>query len=137
MIQPFLDGGLDLDEFEGELPLTYMRAAASQGNTDVVLALLNARASVNTKALCPEYGKWDPPEYRALSPVDDLLGRWRSLRENRTQFTGNPEQQYWILRKLLQTQMFCEPNALFWALWTSSPSYNREGSPGCWMWPQG
>ncbi|KAL8917761.1 MAG: hypothetical protein Q9172_005698 [Xanthocarpia lactea] len=122
MIQPFLDGGcLDLDEFEGELPVTYMRAAASQGNTEIVLALLNAGASVNTEASCSEYG-WQPPQYRALSAVDDLLSRWRLLRENREQLTGNPEQEYWILRKLLQNRTFCEPNALFWAIWQYSPA---------------
>ncbi|KAL8851089.1 MAG: hypothetical protein Q9221_003985 [Calogaya cf. arnoldii] len=122
MIQPFLDGGgLDLDEFEGELPVTYMRAAASQGNTEVVLALLNAGASVNIEASCSEYD-WQPPHYRALSPVEDLLARWHLLRENRGQLTGNPEQEYWILRKLLRSRTFCEPNTLFWAIWQNSPA---------------
>lgn len=121
MIEPFLNGSIDLNELEGPLPTTYIRAAASQGNTDMVLALMNAGASVNVEASYPEYGEWDPPEYRALSPVDDFLERWRSLREQRTQFTGNPSQEYWILKKLLQNPTFREPNVLFWALWTSSP----------------
>lgn len=121
MIEPFLNGDIDLDEHEGLFPSTYIRAAASQGNTDVVLALMKAGASINLQGSYPEYGEWDPPEYRALSPVDDFFERWRSLREQRTQFTGNPSHEYWILRKLLQSPTFREPNVLFWALWTSSP----------------
>ena len=121
MIEPFLNGAIDLNEHEGQLPSTYIRAAASQGNTDIVIALMKAGASINVEGSYPEYGEWSPPEYRALSPVDDFLDRWRSLREQRTQFTRNPSQEYWILKKLLQNPTFREPNVLFWALWTSSP----------------
>ena len=121
MVKPFLNGQLDVNEVEGSLPTTYIRAAASQGNVDVIIALMEAGASVNTEASYPEYGHWDPPEYRALSPVDDLLERWRSLREHRTSHTGHPEQEYWILKRMLQNPTFDEPNVLFWALWTSSP----------------
>jgi hypothetical protein len=82
-VGPFLDCGINLDDVDGPEPNTYIRAAASQGKIDIVLALMEAGASVNAESSYPEYGKWDPPEHRALSPVDGFLQRWQSLRKQR------------------------------------------------------
>ena len=65
ILRPFLSGDIDLNELEGPLPTTYIRAAASQGNTEIVLALMNAGVSVNVETSYLEYGEREPPEYRA------------------------------------------------------------------------
>ena len=113
MVRPFLDCGINLNEPESPIPNTYIRAAASQGNLDIVVALMEAGALVNAKSSYPEYGDWDPPAYRASSPADDLLERWHSLRDQRLEYSGNPESEHWVLKKLLQNPTFNEPNVLF------------------------
>ncbi|KAK3178191.1 hypothetical protein OEA41_000324 [Lepraria neglecta] len=121
MVGPFLDCGINLNELESPIPNTYIRAAASQGNLDIVVALIGAGALVNAKSSYPEYGDWDPPAYRASSPVDDLLERWHSLRDQTLGYSGNPESEQWVLKKLLQNPTFNEPNVLFRAFMKASP----------------
>lgn len=121
MIRLFLGCGVDLNEVESPEPKTYIRAAALQGNIEVVLALLDAGASVDIDTSYPEYGEWEPPAYRARSPVDDFLARWHSLREQGLEFIGKAEEEHWVLKTLLLHPTFNQPNVLFWAFWTASP----------------
>ena len=121
IVRPFLDCGINLNELESPIPNTCIRAVASQGNLDIVVALMEAGALVNAKSSYPEYGDWHPLAYRASSPVDDLLETWHSLRDQRLEYSGNPEREHWVLKKLLQNPTFNEPNVLFRAFMTVSP----------------
>lgn len=122
MIAPFLDCGMDLDELEPESFSTYIRTAARHGQLETVLALMEAGASVDVQPSDPQaqLREWDP-NIRDLGPVEDLLERWFSLRKGRPTYTGEPENEYWILTKLLQSPSFNGTNVVFKALWTSQP----------------
>lgn len=121
MIAPFLDCGINLDELEPQSFSTYMRTAARHGQLGTMIALMEAGASVNVQLLDPlaKLKEWDPTA--VLGPVEDLLERWFSLREGRPTYTGDPETEYWILPKLLQSPTFNSSNVLFRALWTRQP----------------
>ena len=122
MIAPFLDCGIDLDELEPQSFSTYMRTAARHGQLETILALMEAGASVDVQPSEPQANlrEWDPI-IRDLGPVEDLLERWFSLREGRPTYTGEPEDEYWILKKLLQSPTFNGSNVLFKAIRTSQP----------------
>ena len=122
MIAPFLDCGIDLDELEPKSFSTYIRIAARHGQLETILALMEAGASVDVQPSDPqaELREWDSI-IRDLGPVEDLLERWFSLREGRGTYTGEPENEYWILTKLLQSPTFNGSNVLFKAIWTSQP----------------
>lgn len=122
MIAPFLDCGIDLDELEPKSFSTYIRIAARHGQLEMILALMEAGASVDVQPSDPraKLREWDSI-IRDLGPVEDLLERWFSLREGRSIYTGEPENEYWILTKLLQSPTFNGSNAVFKALWTRQP----------------
>lgn len=122
MIAPFLDCGIDLDELEPKSFSTYIRIAARHGQLETILALMEAGASVDVQPSDPraKLREWDSI-IRDLGPVEDLLERWFSLREGRPTYTGEPENEYWILTKLLQSPTFNGSNVLFKAIWTSQP----------------
>lgn len=118
MIAPFLDCGIDLDELEPQSFSTYMRTAARHGQMEIILALMEAGASVNVQPSYPQakLREWDSTAI--LGPVEDLLERWFSLREGRPTYTGDPENEYWILTKLVKSPTFNGSNVVFKALWT-------------------
>lgn len=122
MIAPFLDCGIDLDELEPQSFSTYMRTAARHGQLETVLALMEAGASVDVQPSDPQakLREWDP-NIRDLGPVEDLLERWFSLREGRPTYTGEPENEYWILTKVLLSPTFNGSNVVFKAIWTCQP----------------
>lgn len=122
MIAPFLDCGIDLDELEPKSFSTYIRIAARHGQLNTILALMEAGASVDVQPSDPraKLREWDSI-IRDLGPVEVLLERWFSLREGRPTYTGEPENEYWILTKLLQSPTFNGSNVLFKAIWTSQP----------------
>lgn len=122
MIAPFLDCGIDLDELEPKSFYTYIRIAARHGQLETILALMEAGASVDVQPSDPraKLREWDSI-IRDLGPVEDLLERWFSLRKGRPIYTGEPENEYWILTKLLQSPTFNGSNVLFKAIWTSQP----------------
>lgn len=122
MIAPFLDCGIDLDELEPQSFSTYMRTAARHGQLQTMLALMEAGASVDVQPSDPkaQLREWDP-NIRDLGPVEDLLERWFSLRKGRPTYSGEPENEYWILMKLLQSPTFNGANVVFKALWTRQP----------------
>lgn len=122
MIAPFLDCGMDLDELEPSSFSTYMRTAARHGQLQTMLALMEAGASVDVQPSNPkaQLREWDP-NIRDLGPVEDLLERWFSLRKGRPTYSGDPEKEYWILTKLLQSPTFNGSNVLFKAIWTCQP----------------
>lgn len=118
MIAPFLDCGIDLDELEPQSFSTYMRTAARHGQMEIILALMEAGASVNVQPSYPQakLREWDSTAI--VGPVEDLLERWFSLREGRPTYTGDPENEYWILTKLVKSPTFNGSNVVFKALWT-------------------
>lgn len=116
MIAPFLDCGIDLDELEPQSFSTYMRTAARHGQMEIILALMEAGASVNVSYPQAKLTEWDSTAI--LGPVEDLLERWFSLREGRPTYTGEPENEYWILTKLVKSPTFNGSNVVFKALWT-------------------
>lgn len=122
MIAPFLNCGIDLDELEPQSFSTYMRTAARHGQLETILALMEAGASVDVQPSDPQakLREWDL-NIRDLGPVEDLLERWFSLREGRPTYTGEPENEYWILTKLLQSPTFNGSNVVFKAIWTRQP----------------
>lgn len=122
MIAPFLNCGVNLDELEPQSFSTYIRTAARHGQLETMLALMEAGASVNVQPSDSQakLREWDPI-VRDLGPVEDLLERWFSLREGRPTYTGKPENEYWILTKLLQSPTFNGSNVLFKAIWTGQP----------------
>lgn len=122
MIAPFLSCGIDLDELEPQSFSTYIRTAARHGQLETILALMEAGASVDVQPSDPQakLREWDPI-IRDLGPVEDLLERWFSLREGRPTYTGKPENEYWILTKLLQSPTFNASNVLFKAISTHQP----------------
>lgn len=122
MIAPFLNCGINLDELEPQSFSTYMRTTARHGQLETMLALMQAGASVDVQPSDPlaKLREWDPI-IRDLGPVEVLLERWFSLREGRPTYTGEPENEYWILTKLLQSPTFKSSNVLFKAIWTSQP----------------
>jgi hypothetical protein len=117
MLQPFLDNGIDLDEVEVPTSKSYLRAAARQGNLEIVDALVQAGASVSGR---PNY--WQP--YIIVNGVvDELVDRWHTLERRRPEYYGHahsPESEFWILPKLLQNPTFHNPNALLLAIWWES-----------------
>lgn len=122
MLKPFLDCGIDLDELEPQCFSTYMRTAARHGQLEIILALMEAGASVDVQPSDPQakLREWDPT-IRDLGPVEDLFERWFALREGRPMYSGEPEKEYWILTKLLQSPTFNGSNVVFKALWTHQP----------------
>lgn len=112
MIKPFLDCGLNLDECGPSGDRTYIRVAAKSGSVDVVAALAEAGASLDT------YSPWmsESETIPASSAVDDLIERWYSIRLGRPEYTGNPEAECWILKDLLRNPTFNASDSIFFAL---------------------
>lgn len=121
MIAPFLDCGIDLDELDPQSS-TYMRTAARHGQLEIILALMEAGASLDVQPSDPQakLREWDPT-ITDSGPVEDLFERWFALREGRPMYSGEPEKEYWILTKLLQSPTFNGSNVVFKALWTHQP----------------
>ncbi|MCJ1477115.1 hypothetical protein MMC13_005786 [Lambiella insularis] len=115
MIMPFLHCGIDLDELSTTSSSTYVRSAAKQGNTEVVLALLEAGASMNVGTASIEN--------EGIGPVDEFLERWFSLLQGRPEYFGCAELEFWVLPKLLQNPTFRGPNVLFLSLKTDQPDF--------------
>ncbi len=111
MIKPFLDCGFNLDEGGHFDDQTYIRVAAKSGSVDIVAALAEAGASLDT------YSPWMSASdtLPASSAVDDLLEKWHSIRFGRPEYTGDPEAEYWILKDLLRNPTFNASDSIFFA----------------------
>lgn len=113
MVRPFIECGLDLEETDGDDSKTYIRSAARMGNLDVVVALMEAGASL----VQPSWF-WRRNNL-CTSVLEELLERWAFMIANRPiQGRGSPtlESEIWILPRLLQRPGHASPNALFAAL---------------------
>ena len=112
MIQPFLDSGIDLDECGPFNDRTYIRAAARSGSVEIVTALAEAGASLDT------HRDWmsDSEILPASSAVDDLLERWHSIDYGRPEYTGDPESEYCLLKGLLENPTFIARDSIFFAI---------------------
>ncbi|KAF2114229.1 ankyrin repeat-containing domain protein [Lophiotrema nucula] len=114
MVQPFLGGGLNLDEIETPSSRNYLRAAARNGNMEVVNALMEAGASVDGLS------NFTRPYMVVNGVVDEIIERWHSVRRGRPHFDGHTESvesEFWILSRLLQNPTFRNPNVLLLAVW--------------------
>ena len=112
MIKPFLDCGFNLDECSPSSDSTYIRAAAKSGNVDIVAALAEAGASLDT------YPTWmnRSETITATCAVDDLLERWYSIEIGRPEYTGDPEAERWILKDLLRNPTLNASDSIFFAI---------------------
>ena len=112
MVNPFLDCGINLDECSLSDNNTYIRVAARNGRIDIVAALAEAGASLDT------HRPWISPS-EILPPsnaVDDLLERWNSIRLGRPEYIGDPNAEYWILRDLLKNPTLNASDSIFFAI---------------------
>ena len=112
MINPFLHCGFDLDECHPSDDRTYIRAAAGSGSVDIVAALAEAGASLDT--YCPSMSESEI--LPASSAVDDLLERWHSIQFGRPEYNGDPEAECWILKDLLRNPTFNASDSIFFAI---------------------
>lgn len=117
MVQPFIDGGIDVNETISDDTYTYARAAAKHGNLDVLSALVRGGASLLRRTRSDAIS-----HVGALyGPVDELLERWYSLRCGRPEYRGCVDTEVHILPALLMSDSFDESDVLFRAVSTMQP----------------
>ncbi|TKA78351.1 hypothetical protein B0A49_01233 [Cryomyces minteri] len=121
MIAPFLQAGINLDESLSASHPSYACTAAKHGNIEVLMALLNAGASLSGQAQYPHGSTF---QSYPVGAVDDLIERWFSLRIGRPgEYFGDPKAEYWVLPELLRNPTFSGPNVLYVAIRTRQPEH--------------
>ena len=129
MVQPFIDGGIDINEAISDDTYTYARAAAKHGNLDVLSALVRGGATLLSRTRPGDINHWGA----IYSPVDELLERWYSLRCGRPEYRGCVDTEIHILPMLLMNETFDGSDVLFRAVSTMQPEniYRYLLDAGC------
>ncbi|KAH7077059.1 hypothetical protein FB567DRAFT_607963 [Paraphoma chrysanthemicola] len=110
MVQPFIESSIDLNEVSGPSDKLYTRYAARMGNLGVLIALVNAGASLEQ-----EEWLWRSNNLCA-SALEELLERWAFISAGMTvqgKEAPSVEKESWILDWLLKQPGHKSSNALY------------------------